>query len=157
MFEKFKNGGSVQLADLAEFHPAVMAWAGQIRGETRWVGLAAAYLVLQSVFPSSSLRRTHSALAKMLRHCNALLSTDDMVPVPIFSDFVWLANSFLDDGGIKQALGNRELMFAEFSEIGKCRKDLYSQGLRDPELSVLLAAMLVGRAESFDGRNGDKP
>lgn len=157
MFEKFKNGGSVQLADMAEFHPAVTAWAGRIRGETRWVGLAAAYLVLQSVFPASSLRRTHKALAKMLGQCNARLSPEDMVRIPSFSEFVWLANSFLNDDGIRKALGNRELMFTELSEIGKCRKDLYSQGIRDPELSMLLAAMVVGRADNLDGRNGDKP
>lgn len=131
---------------LADFHPSVLRWSGDIlRDEPMLAATFAITLnaIIQQVqFPEIDDEMAHDSLIYMIEReaGPALRRLGISLPIPSRAVFAKLARSFRDDDEISKIL-LREPLMVEKGPLGIMRKRLWAEGLREPEVSMKLAEL----------------
>ncbi|MDX3924699.1 MAG: hypothetical protein QHC90_02655 [Shinella sp.] len=131
---------------LADFHPSVLRWADGILEDEPMLAVTLAVtlniIIQQAQFPGVDDEMAHASMILMIEHeaGPALRQLGIILPIPSIEVFSDLAQSFRDDVDISKIL-LREPLMTEKGPVGIMRKRLWAEGLREPEVSMKLAAL----------------
>ncbi len=131
---------------LADFHPSVLRWVEGILENEPMLAVTFAVtlniIIQQAQFPQIDDELAHGSLIYLIDQeaGPALQQLGISLPIPSREVFSKLAQSFRDDVEISKIL-LREPLMTEKGPVGIMRKRLWAEGLREPEVSIKLAAL----------------
>ncbi|NKN12270.1 hypothetical protein [Rhizobium laguerreae] len=133
---------------LADFHPAVLRWAGDVLQDQPMLATTFA-ATLNVIIQQTQLLGIDDETAHELLVCliereagPALRRLGISLPIPSPDLFSSLACSFREDDEISKVM-LREPLMVEKGPIGVMRKSLWDGGLREPEVSLKLADLMA--------------
>lgn len=130
---------------LADFHPAVLRWARDVlQAEpmlTPTFAITLNTIIQQVQFQTISEDLAHDSLIQMIDiEAGPVLSRLGIsLPIPSRAVFADLARSFREDGEISKLLFQEPLV-VEKGPLGMLRRRLWAEGLREPLVSIRVAA-----------------